>query len=95
MHLSSLHDLEKAVSATSLFKMEQGNATALHISKGEQLKEHIAKTPALLICVIGMVVYENENGEHLTLNPGDYVSIQPMVRHWVDGLEDSHLILMK
>ena len=50
MNIKELHTQEKPVSATSLFKSELGNATAIKILQGEKLKEHITKTPALLIC---------------------------------------------
>jgi quercetin dioxygenase-like cupin family protein len=39
--------------------------------QGEKLKEHITKTPALLICVEGEVIFENENGIKEVLLPGD------------------------
>lgn len=95
MNIKELHTQEKPVSATSLFKSELGNATAIQILKGEKLKEHITKIPALLICVEGEVIFGNENGIKETLFPGDYVHIEPMVKHWVDGVIDSQLVLIK
>lgn len=95
MNIKELHTQEKPVSATSLFKSELGNATAIKILKGEKLKEHITKTPALLICMEGEVIFENENGIKETLIPGDYVHIEPMVKHWVEGTIESQLILIK
>lgn len=95
MNIKELHTQDKPVSAISLFKSEQGNATAIKILKGETLKEHITKTPALLICMEGHVVFENENGQKEALQPGDYVHIEPMVKHWVVGVAESHLILIK
>lgn len=95
MNIKELHSQEKPVSAISLFKSELGNATAIQILKGEKLKEHITKTPALLICIEGKVVFENENGFKATLLSGDYVSIEPMVKHWVEGTQESQLVLIK
>ncbi len=95
MNIKELHTQEKPVSTTSLFKSEQGNATAIQILKGGLLKEHITKTPALLICMEGEVVFENENGLKEKLLPGDYVNIEPMVKHWVEGTIESQLILIK
>lgn len=63
--------------------------------QGEKLKEHITKTPALLICMEGEVIFENENGIKETLMSGDYVNIEPMVKHWVEGINESQLILIK
>jgi quercetin dioxygenase-like cupin family protein len=95
MNIKELHTQEKPVSAISLFKSELGNATAIRILKGEILKEHITKTPALLICIEGEVVFENEKGIKENLLSGDYVNIEPMVKHWVEGTIESQLILIK
>lgn len=95
MNIKELHTQEKPVSAISLFKSELGNATAIQILKGGLLKEHITKTLALLICMEGEVVFENENGLKEKLLPGDYVNIEPMVKHWVEGTIESQLILIK
>ncbi|WP_276979763.1 hypothetical protein [Flavobacterium filum] len=95
MNIKELHTQEKPVSAISLFKSELGNATAIKILKGEKLKEHITKTPALLICMEGEVIFENEKGIKETLMPGDYVNIEPLVKHWVEGTVESQLILFK
>lgn len=95
MNVKNLHTQEKPVSATSLFKSELGNATAIQILKGGKLKEHITKTPALLICLEGQVIFENEKGLKEILLSGDFVNIEPMVKHWVDGIIESQLILIK
>lgn len=95
MNIKELHTQEKPVSAISLFKSELGNATAIKILKGEKLKEHITKTPALLLCLEGEVIFENENGKKERLISGDYVNIEPMVKHWVEGSSESQLILIK
>jgi quercetin dioxygenase-like cupin family protein len=95
MNIKELHTQDKPVSAISLFKSELGNASAIKILQGEKLKEHITKTPALLICMEGQVIFENENGIKETLIPGDYVHIEPMIKHWVDGTIESQLILIK
>ena len=95
MNIKELHTQEKPVSATSLFKSELGNATAIKIQKDGELKEHITKTPALLICVEGEVIFENEKGIKEKLLSGDFINIEPMVKHWVDGIIESQLILIK
>jgi len=59
------------------------------------LKEHITKTPALLVCVEGKVIFNNERGITETLLLGDYVNIEPMIKHWVDAISDSSLLLFK
>ena len=85
MNIKELHTQVKPVSAVPLFKSEQGNATALQILQGERLKEHLTKVPALLICMDGKALFENEKGIKETLMPGDYVNIEPMVKHWIAG----------
>lgn len=96
MNIKDIHPKDKPVSATILFKGEEGiSATALQILKGQQLKEHLTKVPALLVCISGKVIFENEKGFVETLSSGDYIHIEPLVKHWVDGLEDSQLIVLK
>jgi quercetin dioxygenase-like cupin family protein len=95
MNIKELHTQEKPVSATSLFKSELGNATAIQILRGEKLREHITKTPALLICINGEAIFRNEKGINETLKAGDYVNIEPMIKHWVEGTIESQLILIK
>ena len=95
MNITELHTQEKPVSAISIFKSELGNATAIKIMKGEKLKEHVTKTAALLIFIECKALFENEKGVKETLITGDYVNIEPMVKHWVEGILESQLILIK
>ena len=95
MNIKDKHNIEKVVSAYPLFKGEEGVAMAMQILAGEQLKENITKTPALLICVSGKAVFQNEKGELINLQSGDFVEIEAMVKHWVDGIETSQLVLLK
>lgn len=95
MNIKEVHTQEKPVSAISLFKSDQGNATAIQILQGEKLKEHITKIPALLVCIDGEVIFENEKGIKETLRTGDYIHIEPLVTHWVEGIELSQLVLIK
>jgi quercetin dioxygenase-like cupin family protein len=95
MNLKDLHPTDKGVAATTVFKTDHSSAVAIQLLKGKQLKEHITKTPAFILCVNGSIIFENENGLRRTLISGDYILIEPYVRHWLDGLEDSQLILVK
>ncbi len=95
MNIKDLHTEDKAVSAISLFKSEKGNATSIRILKDQLLKEHITQIPALLVCINGNVFFENEKGQKVELQPGDYTLIEPMVKHWVKATMDSQLILFK
>ncbi len=94
MNLKNNHSSEKPVSSIPLFKGE-GVTAAIQILQDQQLKEHTSKAPALLICVVGEVIFENENGIKETLASGDYINIEPLVKHWLVGKEDSQLLLLK
>ena len=95
MNIQDLLPQEKPISTEVLFRSEQAVATVIQILQGEQLKEHVTKVPALLICIFGKVVFENEKGLKETLQSGDYLKIEPMIKHWVNAITQSHLILFK
>jgi quercetin dioxygenase-like cupin family protein len=95
MNIKDKHNIEKPVSTFSLFKGGEGTATAIQILKDQQLKEHTTKVPALLLCITGSVMFENEKGAKVPLLPGDYVNIEPIVKHWVNANESSQLLLLK
>ncbi len=95
MNISQAHIDNKEVSAKPLFKTSEGNVTALQILENALLKEHVTKVPALLVCVAGEVVFENEKGFKQTLASGDFVNLEPSVTHWVKGVQDSQLLLIK
>jgi quercetin dioxygenase-like cupin family protein len=95
MNVQQLHPAEKEVSGISLFKGQESETKSLHISRGAEISKHQSKTPALLICIIGEVVFEDGNGIKETLKQGDYVNIEPLVDHWMKSVTDSHLLLIK
>lgn len=95
MNIKDLHQDTKAISTASLFKATDGNVTSIQILADEQLKEHITKVPALLLCVTGDAVFENENGIKHKLTTGEYVNIEPNTRHWINAKSTSNLILIK
>lgn len=94
-NLSEIHNSEKEISAVSLFKGELGTTTAIQIERQGTLKEHISITPALLICISGLVTYEDENDQEIKLEQGDFVNIIPNVKHWLLASVKSQLILLK
>lgn len=95
MNIKDLHKDVKAISTSPLFKSSEGNITAIRILENEQLKEHITKVPALLLCITGEVQFENEQGSKLNLSSGDYVNIDPFIKHWINAISTSNLILIK
>lgn len=94
-NIKELHSSQNKVSAINLFKGDAGTATAIQLERNGTLKEHITQTPALLLCVIGFVTYEDETEQEINLEPGDYIDITPNVKHWLSASEQSQLILLK
>jgi quercetin dioxygenase-like cupin family protein len=95
MNIKDLHKDTKTISTASLFKSTEGNVTSIQILEGQQLKEHITKVPALLICLTGEAIFENEKGIKLTLTTSDYVNIEPNIKHWISAKTTSNLVLIK
>jgi quercetin dioxygenase-like cupin family protein len=95
MNIKSVNPTDKGVAAKMIFKTATSNVTAIQILAAELLKEHITKTNALLICISGEVLFENEKSESVTLKAGDFLEIEAMVKHWVKGVETSNLVLVK
>lgn len=94
-NISSMHEASKPVSAKPFFKGQEGSVAALQIQKDGLLDKHVTKVEALLVCVAGEVIFENEKGIKQTLSNGDFIKIEPMVTHWVKGVQDSQLLLIK
>lgn len=94
MNLKKLHTEKKDVQTNVLFEAKE-KVISLQIAKNGQLAEHITKVPALLVCVSGKASFSDENGQKISLQPGDYVKIEPNVKHWVDAFEESNFLLIK
>lgn len=94
MNLKSLHTENKAVQTNIVFEPTD-RVISMQITKGEQLKEHITKIPALLVCVSGEATFSDENEQKINLQSGDYVKIEPNVKHRIDAIEESNFLLIK
>lgn len=94
MNLKDLHKEDKPLQTKKIFTAVEA-VISIQLKLGGLLKEHITNVPALLICVNGHVVFENEQGTKVVLLPGDYLNIEASVKHWVTANEDSNLILIK
>ena len=95
MNITELHQSKKEVSVANLFKGDIGTATAIQLEQNGTLKEHMTKTPALLLCVLGIVTYNDENERKMVLEQGDYILITPYVKHWLYASVKSPFILLK
>jgi quercetin dioxygenase-like cupin family protein len=94
MNLIDLFTDEKPLQTKKIFASNEG-VTTIQLLADAQLKEHITKVPAFLVCVSGEVVFENGKGIVEKLLPGDFVNIAPEVKHWVNAQRDSLLLLIK
>lgn len=95
MNIKSFHTEEKPVSTKKVFSAAEGSVTALQIKGNGILKEHVTPVPALLICINGNAVFKNEKGVTENLSSGDMVNIKTNVKHWVEGIQDTQLLLIK
>ena len=95
MNLKELHTDSKGIQTNMMFPATEGKVISLQILKDSKLEEHVTKVPALLVCVSGNAVYEDEKGIKAVLFSGDFVKIEPNVKHWVNGIESTNLLLIK
>lgn len=93
MNITDLHTQQKEISAVPFFKGEL--TMSMQLEKNGTLKEHVTKTPALLLCISGHVIYHEENIPEIHLKQGDYVHIPPQVIHWLFAPEKSQCLLFK
>ena len=79
-----------------LFKAQNGRLTAIHLRKGEVIKEHKSPVPAMLLVLEGAVFYD-QPGEKITrpLGPLEYTDIPPDTIHQVTAETDAYCILVQ
>lgn len=94
MNLKDSFADDKLLQTKKIFTASEG-VISIQIKSGGRLKEHTTNVAALLICVTGEVVFENEKETRENLFPGDYVNIEPNIKHWVTAEKDSNLLLIK
>jgi quercetin dioxygenase-like cupin family protein len=76
----------KKTSTNQYFKnTTEGKVISTAIAAGEHLKEHLSKVPALLVCVSGNAIYNEDNGTTVELKAGDFVHIEANVQHSIDA----------
>jgi quercetin dioxygenase-like cupin family protein len=95
MNLKTYHTEDKPLQTKVIFNTQEGNIISIQMKKDALLKEHITKVPAMLICIDGEVIFENENKVKETLHQGDFINIEANVKHWLSATDISHLILIK
>jgi quercetin dioxygenase-like cupin family protein len=77
-----------------LFSGTEGKVIALK-SHLEKTWRHLSKVPALLVCVSGNAIYNEDNGTTVELKAGDFVHIKANVQHSIDALAESNFLLIK
>lgn len=95
MNLKELHKDTIGVQTNMMFPAKEGKVISLQISKNKVLKEHVSPVSALLVCVTGRGIYEDENGTKLKLISGDFVQIEANVKHQIKAIKDSNFLLIK
>lgn len=95
MILKNLHTENKPVQTQLLFEPKDAKVISLQIAKGETLKEHVSKIPALLVYISGNAVFTDDKGTVVNLNSGTYVMIEENVKHAVKAFDESNFLLMK
>ena len=95
MILKNLHTENKPVQTQLLFEPKDAKVISLQIAKGETLKEHVSKIPALLVCISGNAVFTDDKGTVVNLNSGTYVMIEENVKHAKKANDESNFLLMK
>ena len=95
MILKNLHTENKPVQTQLLFEPKDAKVISLQIAKGETLKEHVSKIPALLVCISGNAVFTDDKGTVVNLNSGNYVMIEENVKHAVKAIDESNFLLMR
>lgn len=95
MNIKEVTNAAKEVSTAAIFKTENATATAIRIREGGVLKKHTTPIPAILVCIEGVVVYEDEKAACIELRPGSYIQIEPQIVHWLKAREECALILFK
>ncbi len=95
MNLKNLHTENKPVQTKVVFEPTESKVISLQIAKGETLKEHVSKIPALLVCISGNAVFTDEKGTLINLKSGVYVMIEENIKHAIEAIEESNFILVK
>ena len=97
MKISELLVSEKAGPVfRPLFKATNGKLTAIHLRKGEIIKEHKSPVPAMLLVLDGAVLY-HQPGENITRPLGalEYTDIPPDTIHEVTAVADAYCVLIQ
>jgi quercetin dioxygenase-like cupin family protein len=95
MNIKDLHIADKPVSTMALFHTDSTSVYAIRLLKDALLKAHTSPVRAILVCLSGSASYEDENEQLIDMKTGDYTIIEPLVKHWINAIEETQLLLIK
>jgi quercetin dioxygenase-like cupin family protein len=73
---------------------EDARTILLHLSAGEELREHEVHERARIVVVEGEVTVSTPSGEGVSAGPGHLLEFEPGERHTVAARPDSRLLLI-
>ena len=94
MNLKDVFTESKPLQTKKIFTSNE-SVTSIQLMASALLEEHMTKVPAFLVCVTGEVLFEKEKGITDKLLSGDFINIEPEVKHWLNAQRDSLLLLIK
>ena len=95
MKILDKHNTTLPVSLISLFESQVGITSSLYIMEGVYLENQTINIPALLICVEGKLIYQDESGRDEVLDTGDLINIKPLIKYSLRGLTNSQTLIIK
>lgn len=95
MNLIDKHNDNMPVSEILLFESQVGITSAFLITEGILLKNQMHRVPALLICIEGNILFQDEKGENKILVSGDLMHIKPLIKYSLRGLKKSQILVIK
>lgn len=91
LNLENLHPFKGGISEVKLFRNVLSLQIEQYFTEGWKSINHLA----VLICISGFVLYEDEFEVEMELECGDYVIIRPEIKHRIKASLKSQLILLK
>ena len=77
-----------------LSNSDRQQTIAIGLMKGQVLKKHISATPAMIVVLKGLILFEME-GNKTEIKELNTLNIPASVPHEVTGLEESIFLLIK
>lgn len=79
-------------SAKTLYKADQMRIVLNAMKAGTEIKPHHASGPISVQVIEGQIRFSTEN-ESIELRQGDMLTLQALIRHWVEAIEEASFLL--